>query len=116
MFSLLGWGNYHIAHPALIAMFGATPGMTEAELIDFVAEKRQRANTYEGVQPDGNIVIRSTKTIKRLKRDKLFFLTHVLVNRAPAALFALWTILSTLPCFQPSGRTKKNFKKNKLPQ
>ena len=70
MFSLLGWDNYHIAHPALIAMFGATPGMTEAELIDFVAEKRQRANTYEEAQPDGNIVFRSTKTIIRLKRDE----------------------------------------------
>ena len=44
--------------------------MTEAELIDFIAEKRQRANTYEEVQPVGNIAIRSTKTIKRLKRDK----------------------------------------------
>ena len=38
MFSLLGWDDYHIAHPALITMFGATPGMAEAELIDFVAE------------------------------------------------------------------------------
>ena len=97
-------------------MFGATPGMTEAELIDFVAEKRQRANTYEEVQPDGNIVIRSTKTIKRLKRDKLFFLARVLVNRALAAPAVLWTILSTRPCFLPSRRTKKNFKKNKLPR
>ena len=64
MFSLLGWDNYHIAHPALIAMFGATPGMTEAELIDFIAEKRQRANTYEGAQPDGSILIRSTKQLR----------------------------------------------------
>ena len=88
MLSLLGRDNYQIAHPALIAMFGATPGMTEAELIDFVAEKRQRANTYEEVQPDGNIVIRSTKPL-RGSRGISFFLTHVLVNRALAALFAL---------------------------
>ena len=116
MFSLLGWDNYHVAHPALITMFGATPGMTEAELIDFVAEKRQRANTHEEEQPDGSIIIRSAKTIKRLKRDKLFFLARVLVNRALAALSVLWIIPSTLPCFLPSRRTKKNFKKNKLPR
>ena len=38
-YALQGWDNYHIARPGLIAMFGATPGMTEAELIDFIAEK-----------------------------------------------------------------------------
>ena len=72
MFSLLGWDNYHVAHPALITMFGATPGMTEAELIDFVAEKRQRANTYEGEQPDGSIIIRSANPLRGSKGISFF--------------------------------------------
>ena len=47
MYALQGWDKYHMAHPGLIAMFGATPGMTEAELIDFIVENRKRANTDE---------------------------------------------------------------------
>ena len=61
MYALQGWDNYHIAHPGLIATFGATPGMTEAELIDFIAENRKRANTYEERLEDGTIIIRSSK-------------------------------------------------------
>ena len=72
MYALQGWGNYHMAHQGLIAMFGATPGMTEAELIDFIADNRKRANTYEELQEDGTIIIRSSKTMQQDKRDKMF--------------------------------------------
>ena len=61
MYALQGWDNYHVVHPGLITMFGGAPGMTEAELIDFIAENRKRANTYEERQEDGTIIIRSTK-------------------------------------------------------
>ena len=53
-------------------MFGGTPGMTEAELIDFIAEERHKANTWEEVLPDGTVVIRSSKTMKKEKREQLF--------------------------------------------
>ena len=67
MYSLKGWSDYHVAHPDVITMFGATPGMTEAELIDFVAQNRKRANTFEERLPDGAVVVRSSKTPKKEK-------------------------------------------------
>ena len=72
MYSLKGWSDYHVAHPDVITMFGATPGMTEAELIDFVAQNRKRANTFEERLPDGAVIIRSSETLKKERRDKLF--------------------------------------------
>ena len=67
MYSLKGWDNYHVARPDLITMFGGTPGVTEAELIDFVAQNRKRANTYDERLPDGAVIIRSSKTLKKEK-------------------------------------------------
>ena len=71
MYSLKGWSDYHVAHPDVITRFGATPGMTEAELIDFVAQNRKRANTFEERLPDGTVIIRSSKTLKKERRDKM---------------------------------------------
>ena len=69
-------------------MFGATPGMTEAELIDFIAEKRQRANTYEELQPDGTSIIRSTKTMEKRVSVISCFPNNVLLKRALVVLCA----------------------------
>ena len=114
MYALQGWDNYHVAHEGLIAMFGATLGMTEAELIDFIADNRRRANTYEETQEDGTIVIRSSKTMKRISVTS--FLNGVLFSWVLGVLLALRTILTMRPCSLAFQSLKKLLTKNKLLQ
>ena len=53
---LRGWDHYNQAHPDLVAMFGGTPGVTEAEVIDRIVGERKKENTYQEVLPDGTTI------------------------------------------------------------
>ena len=69
LFDLNGWGNVTPADLELVAIFKGEEDMTEAELIDHIADINKAEHVWQYTLPDGTVANRSAEIMSIENRD-----------------------------------------------